>query len=167
MLCIEAREKNKIKLLWLCFDQVKRKKAVAGGDREGHWKYDVKMPNGENYVWVRKQKRLQDYLCADGVRGHLVALQSSGHRGSVHVRVCGCVFVRERWHVAPNIHKSISVDVVPNGQWLQVQGSVDWQRRWWTTHSLLQRWAFYRPRWIEALEVTVDVMKNHLEKKIQ
>lgn len=30
MLGIEAGEKNKIKLLWLCFGQVKRKKMVAG-----------------------------------------------------------------------------------------------------------------------------------------
>lgn len=30
MLSIGAREKNKMKLLWLCFGQVERKKTVVG-----------------------------------------------------------------------------------------------------------------------------------------
>lgn len=30
MLCIGAREKNKIKLLWLCFGRVQREKTVVG-----------------------------------------------------------------------------------------------------------------------------------------
>lgn len=51
MLCIEAGEQNKIKLLWPCFGRVKRKKTVAGvTERERDRKYDVKMPNGENYI---------------------------------------------------------------------------------------------------------------------
>ena len=41
-------------------------------------------------------------------------------------------------HVGPNVYKSISVDRVPNGHWLQGQASVDWQRLWWTSHNLLQ-----------------------------
>lgn len=34
MLCIGAREKNKIKLLWLYFGQVQRKKTVVGVTEE-------------------------------------------------------------------------------------------------------------------------------------
>lgn len=50
MLCIEAEEKNKIKLLWPCFGRLKRKESGGRGDGERNRKYDVKMPNGENYI---------------------------------------------------------------------------------------------------------------------
>ena len=34
MLCIGARDKNKIKLLWSCFGQTERKKTVVGVTEE-------------------------------------------------------------------------------------------------------------------------------------
>lgn len=34
MLCIGAREKNKIKLLWPCFGQLERKKTLVGVTEE-------------------------------------------------------------------------------------------------------------------------------------
>ena len=62
MLCIGAREKNKIKLLWPCFSPAREKENCGRGDWGGDWRYDVKMPNGENYVWVRKQKKAQRFF---------------------------------------------------------------------------------------------------------
>lgn len=50
MLCIGASEKNKIKLLWPCFCPDGEKEQCSRGDRGGDCRYDVKMPNGENYV---------------------------------------------------------------------------------------------------------------------
>lgn len=94
MLCIQARKNNKIKLLRLSFGQVKKKNIVATGEQTVNMMSKCQM--GELCLSKKAEERpviLQwsySYLCADGVRGHLVAPLSSGHQTGVK---CVCTFV--------------------------------------------------------------------------
>lgn len=141
------------------------------GDWGENWKYDVKMPNGENYVWVRKQKKSLWFFCAAvglplcwwsqrAPCGPTIIWTLEWGRSVWEKRcVCVCVWTEVRWHVGPLVYSSISADIVPDGHWLQGQVSVDWQRSWWTSHNLSGE--ISGPRWGEALEVTAGLMKNH------
>lgn len=99
-----------------------RKKENCGrGDWGGDRRYDVKMPNGENYVWVRKQKKLRWFFCgATGLPlcwwsqrapyGPII-IWTLGAGGSECEREKSYVCVDEYTdNVGPNVYKSISVD---------------------------------------------------------
>lgn len=131
------------------FWPVREKENSGRGDWGGDWRYDVKMPNGENYVWVRKQKKAWWFfseatglpLCWWSQRapyGPIIIWTQVWEWVSVEGRNCMCACRGVRGHVGPNVYKSISVDTVPNGHWLWGQASLDWQRSWWTSDNLLQ-----------------------------
>lgn len=124
----------------------------------GDWRYDVKMPNGENYVWVRKLKKAWWFfsgatglpLCWWSQRapyGPIIIWTQVWEWVSVKERNCMRVCRGVCGHVGPNVYKSISVDAVPNGHWLQGQASVDWLRSLWMSHNLLQRRALGAKMW--------------------
>ena len=107
-----------------------------------------KCQTGENYVWVRKQKKaLWFFSGATGLplcwwsqrapHGPII-IWTLWTGGSECEREKSYVCVQRSAWACPNVYKSISVDRVPNGHWLQSQASVDWQRLRWTSHNLLQ-----------------------------
>lgn len=120
MLCIEAREKNKIKLLavfWLG----KEKRDCGRGliERETE---NMMSNGGELCLSKKAEEGPAALLCS--CRITFVLMESEGtlwprnHLDTVKcVRemVCGSVGVCVCGHVGPNVYKSISADTVPNG----------------------------------------------------
>lgn len=164
MLCIGAREKNKIKLLWSCFWPDGEKENCGRGDRGGDWRYDVKMPNGENYVWVGKQKKAQWFFCGATALPLCWWCQRAPYGPII---IWTQVWSEPTWK--REIVDACACDMlglmftnpsawtrVTNGHWLQGQASVDWHH---TMSAAL--WAQMR----DMSRITRDVMENNLCNK--